>query len=68
MDKENIVFETTNYFKKCFSKYSIDIVFLYGSYAQYNYDFCYIENQSFTMDLAIILGIAFSIIKGIGAY
>lgn len=33
-----------------------------------DYDFYYIENRSFTLDLAIILGTLFSIYKGIGAY
>lgn len=33
-----------------------------------DYDFYYIENQSFTMDLAIILFTLFSLLKGIGAY
>ncbi len=33
-----------------------------------DFDLYYIENQSFTMDLAIILSTIFSIVKGIGAY
>ena len=33
-----------------------------------DYDLYYIENQSFTLDLAIILGTVFSILQGIGAF
>jgi len=33
-----------------------------------DYDLYYIENQSFTLDLAVILGTLYSTFKGIGAW